>query len=51
MVKIKENSKGNKRKAVMYKGTPIRVADDFSTQTFQARREWHDIFEVPKPTN
>ena len=27
-----------------YKGTPIRLSADFSTETLQARREKHDIF-------
>ena len=25
---------------VTYKGTPIRISADFSTETLQARREW-----------
>ena len=32
----------------MYHGTPIRPSTDFSTETLQARREWHDIFKVLK---
>ena len=32
----------------MYKGTPIRQSADFSTETLQARREWHDTFKVMK---
>ena len=31
-----------------YKGTPIRLSADFSTETLQARREWRDIFKVMK---
>ena len=31
-----------------YKGTPIRLSADFSAETLQARREWHDIFKVMK---
>ena len=31
-----------------YKGTPIRLSADFSTETLQARREWQDIFKVLK---
>ena len=30
----------------IYKGTPIRLSADFPTETLQARREWHDIFNV-----
>ena len=31
-----------------YKGTPIRLSADFSSETLQARREWYDIFKVKK---
>ena len=34
-----------------YQGTPIRLSADFSTETLQARREWHDIFKVMKGKN
>ena len=33
---------------IKYKGTPIRLSADFSTETPQTRREWHDIFKVMK---
>ena len=33
---------------VTYKGTPIRLSADFSTETLQARREWREIFKVLK---
>ena len=33
---------------ISYKGTPIRLSSDFSTETLQARRAWHDIFKVMK---
>ena len=29
---------------ITYKGLPIRLSADFSAETLQARREWHDIF-------
>ena len=29
-----------------YQGAPIRLATDFSMETFQARREWQKIFQV-----
>ena len=35
----------------MYKGTPIRLSADFSTETLQARSEWHNIFKVVKGKN
>ena len=36
------------KKEVTYKGTPIRLATEFSMETLQARREWQDIFQVMK---
>ena len=35
-----------KKKEVTYKEAPIRLATDFSMETFQARREWQKIFQV-----
>ena len=32
-------------------GNPIRLSVDFSAETLQARREWHDIFKVMKGKN
>ena len=34
-----------------YKGTPITLTADFSAETLQAGREWHDIFKVMKGKN
>ena len=50
MVKVKESVlKGIREKQfVVYKGIPTRLSADFSEETFQARREWHDIFNVLK---
>ena len=31
--------------------TTIRLSADFSTETLQARRKWHDIFKVMKEKN
>uniref|UniRef100_A0A8D1HGA0 L1 transposable element RRM domain-containing protein n=1 Tax=Sus scrofa TaxID=9823 RepID=A0A8D1HGA0_PIG len=36
---------------VTYKGTPIRISADFSTETLQARREWQEIFKEVKGKN
>ena len=33
------------KQEVTYKGTPIRLATDFSMETLQARREWQKIFQ------
>ena len=40
--------KGARKTEVTYKETPLRLSVDFSTETLQARREWHDIFKVMK---
>ena len=37
-----------KKQNVTYKGTPIRISADFSTEPLQARREWQEIFKVLK---
>ena len=36
------------KQVVTYKRVPIRPSWGFSTETFQARREWHEIFKVMK---
>ena len=36
------------KQQITYKGTPIRLSADFSAETLQARREWHDVFNVIK---
>ena len=37
-----------KNTVVTYKGASTRLLSDFSTETFQARRSWHEIFKVMK---
>uniref|UniRef100_A0A9L0RNE6 L1 transposable element RRM domain-containing protein n=1 Tax=Equus caballus TaxID=9796 RepID=A0A9L0RNE6_HORSE len=55
MSKIKDKERilkaARERPQVTYKGKPIRLSADFSVETLQARREWHDIFEVLKGKN
>ena len=36
------------KKQITYKGAPIRLSADFSAETLQATREWHDILNVMK---
>ena len=36
------------KRLVNYKGAPISLSSNFSTETFQTRRDWHDIFKVMK---
>ena len=55
LTKIKDRDKILKatrgKQQIIYKGNPIRLSADFSTETLQARREWHDIFKVMKGKN
>ena len=39
------------KQKITYKGSPIRLTADLSTETLQARREWQDIFKVMKGKN
>ena len=39
------------KQSVTYKGAPIRLSSDFSTETLQARRNWYEIFKVTKRKN
>ena len=38
-------------KQITYRGTPIRLLADFSAETLQTRRKWHDILNVMKGKN
>ena len=40
-----------KKQAVTYKGAPIRLSSDFSTETYQHRRDWHKTLKVVKSTD
>jgi hypothetical protein len=39
------------KRQVTYKGKPIRIISDFSTQTPNARRLWKDIIQALKESN
>ena len=50
-IKIKiANGKDKERilKAVSKRGSHIRLSANFSTETLQDRRDWHEIFQVMK---
>ena len=55
LAKIKDKEKllkaAREKRQITYKGTPIRLIADFSAETLQARREWHDILKVTKGKN
>ena len=56
MAKIKDRivKAAREKQKVIYKGNPIRLSADFSAETLQTRREWHDIYiksdQREKPT-
>ena len=53
MAKVKESilKAAREKQSVSYKGIPIRLSADFSTETLQNRREWQDIFKFLKGKN
>ena len=55
MTKIKDKERilksTREKQQITYKGTPIRLSADFSAETLQSRREWHDIFKVMEGKN
>ena len=44
--RILKAARGKER--VTYKGVPIKLSDDFSKETLQARRGWKEVFKVMK---
>ena len=50
MAKVKDKERilkaAREKQNVNYKGTPIRLSADFSTETLHARREWQDVFKA-----
>ena len=55
MTRLKDKERilkaAREKQVVMYKGAPIRLASDYSTEIFQDRREWCEIFKVIKSKN
>ncbi|KAI5941267.1 LINE-1 retrotransposable element ORF1 protein [Manis javanica] len=52
LAKIKDKDRllkaARERNITTYKGKPIRLTSDFSAETLQARREWHDVLNAMK---
>ena len=50
LAKYKDNERilkaARDKRALTYKGRHIRVVSDLSTETWQARKEWQEIFNV-----
>jgi hypothetical protein len=42
---------GKEKRKFTYKGKPIRITTNFSTQTLNARRSWKDIIQALKESN
>ena len=55
MVKVKDKERilkaGRVKQRVSYNGIYVGLSTDFSAETLQARREWHDIIKVLKGKN
>ena len=58
LIKLKEIKKkerilkaAREKQQTIYKGKPIRLAADISSEILQVRREWQDIFKVLKEKN
>ena len=52
MAKVKDKERllkaAKEKQLVTYREYPIRLSDDFSEDTLQARRDWQEIFKVMK---
>ena len=52
MIRLKDKEKilkaERENQVVTYRRAPTRTSCDYSTETFQARREWCEIFKVMK---
>ena len=52
MAKLKDKKRilrvSREKQEITYKGAPIMLATDSSTETLQARKEWQEIFKVMK---
>ena len=52
MAKFKDKERilkdSREKQLVTYKEAPIRIPAGFSTETLQARRDWHEISQVIK---
>lgn len=55
MAKVKDKERvlkaAREKLRVRYKGTPVKLSANFSTETLQAGSEWQDISKVLKGKN
>lgn len=50
-VKARKSLKASREEIIIHNGTPISLSVNFLAEILQARREWVDIFKVPKDSN
>ena len=48
IIKLSFKKAAREKKAVTYKGVPIRLSADFSKESLQARRGWKELFKIMK---
>ena len=52
LLKVKDMERilkaAREKETVTYKGVPIRLSANFSKETLQTRRDWHEVFQVMK---
>ena len=55
MPKVKDKERilkaAREKQCITYKGAPISLSADFSTEALQARWDWQEIFQVMKSKN
>jgi hypothetical protein len=51
IISTEKEYKGFKREKTTYKGKPIRIRADFSTETLKAGRTWSEVFRILKENN
>jgi hypothetical protein len=40
-----------KKTQIIYKGKPIKITPDFSTETLKARKAWSEVFQAKNENN
>ena len=52
MAKVKDKERllkaAREKELITCRGVPIRLSADFSKETFQARRDWQEVFKIMK---
>jgi hypothetical protein len=48
---MKEYGSSRQESQIIYKGKPIRITANFSTETLKAMRTWNDVLQILKENN